>query len=212
MDLKTYLSSLERGGVSKLADEIGVSASFLSQMASGSSSINPARCVLIETATKHAVTRRELSRLYPGYSPRSLANLAAQAGAHRPEKQDTARARILSYLQANPNQTVVDVTRAMPLSADHVRGVMRALHADGEIRIVDYGRGASHVYAYGSGPDMTLGEWRAAKVVAKAAAKKQPKRKRAVSFNEACVVYTSAVSGMFPVRTDPLMAALYGGA
>lgn len=60
MDLKTYLATLERGGVSKLADEIGVSASFLSQMASGSSSINPARCVLIEVATKHAVTRREL--------------------------------------------------------------------------------------------------------------------------------------------------------
>lgn len=60
MDLKTYLASLERGGVSKLAEEIGVSASFLSQMAAGSSAISPARCVLIETATKQAVTRRDL--------------------------------------------------------------------------------------------------------------------------------------------------------
>ncbi|VVE06999.1 transcriptional regulator [Pandoraea terrigena] len=60
MDLKTYLASLERGGVSKLAEEIGVSASFLSQMAAGSSAISPARCVLIEIATKQAVTRRDL--------------------------------------------------------------------------------------------------------------------------------------------------------
>lgn len=154
----------------------------------------------------------ELSRLYPGYSPRSLANQALQAGARRPEKQDTARARILNHLRTNPNQTVVDVTREMPFSADHVRGVMRSLHADGEIRIVDYGRGASHVYAYGSGPDMTLGEWRAAKAAAKAAAKRKPKRKRAVSFNEARVIYSVATNGAFPVQRDHTVAALFGNA
>ncbi len=60
MDLKTYLSSLERGGAAKLADKIGVSASFLSQMAAGVSAISPARCVVIERATRGAVTRRDL--------------------------------------------------------------------------------------------------------------------------------------------------------
>ncbi|WP_186276366.1 transcriptional regulator [Burkholderia gladioli] len=60
MDLKTYLSSLERGGASKLAEEVGVSPSFLSQMAAGSSAISPARCVLIERATGAVVSRRDL--------------------------------------------------------------------------------------------------------------------------------------------------------
>ncbi|TAM15942.1 MAG: hypothetical protein EPN65_16645 [Pandoraea sp.] len=60
MDLKTYLSTLERGGASALATSIGVSISFLSQMASGSSAISPARCVSIERATGGAVTRRDL--------------------------------------------------------------------------------------------------------------------------------------------------------
>lgn len=60
MDLKTYLSSLERGGASKLAEAIGVSSSFLSQMAAGSSAISPARCVSIEKATSGTVSRRDL--------------------------------------------------------------------------------------------------------------------------------------------------------
>lgn len=60
MDLKTYLLSLERGGASKLAEGIGVSASFLSQMAAGSSAISPARCVLIERATEGVVSRKDL--------------------------------------------------------------------------------------------------------------------------------------------------------
>lgn len=60
MELKTYLSSLGRGGPSKLAEELGVSMSFLSQMAAGTSSISPARCVVIENVTNGAVTRRDL--------------------------------------------------------------------------------------------------------------------------------------------------------
>lgn len=60
MNLKTYLSSLERGGASKLAEEIGVSASFLSQMAAGSAAISAARCVLIERATDGIVLRKDL--------------------------------------------------------------------------------------------------------------------------------------------------------
>lgn len=154
----------------------------------------------------------ELAKLYPGYSARSLANQALQAGAHRPEKQDTARARILSHLRTHPNQTVVDVTREMPFSADHVRGVMRALHADRQIRIVDYGTGGSHAYACGEGADLTREEWRAARAQAraKAEASKRLRRKRAISFNEARVIYSVATAGAFPVQRDHTVAALFG--
>lgn len=48
------------GGAKELADQLGVSKSFLSQMASGVSAISPKRCVEIEIATKGAVTRRDL--------------------------------------------------------------------------------------------------------------------------------------------------------
>lgn len=60
MKLKTYLEQLERGGVRSLADTIGISSSFLSQMASGRCKISPARCVLIESATNGIVSRKEL--------------------------------------------------------------------------------------------------------------------------------------------------------
>lgn len=60
MNLKTYLSELERGGASRLAEALGVSISYLSQMAAGTAAISPARCVAIEQATAGAVTRRDL--------------------------------------------------------------------------------------------------------------------------------------------------------
>lgn len=60
MNLKKYLSTLERGGASRLAEALGVSGSFLSQMASGDAAISPARCVAIEQATAGAVTRKDL--------------------------------------------------------------------------------------------------------------------------------------------------------
>jgi len=60
MNLKHYLEQLERGGVKSLADHIGVSSSFLSQMASGRCKISPARAVLIESATNGIVSRKEL--------------------------------------------------------------------------------------------------------------------------------------------------------
>jgi DNA-binding transcriptional regulator YdaS (Cro superfamily) len=59
MDLKTYISA-ERGRASTLAAQIDVSASYLSQMASGLSPISPERCVLLERATGGLVTRKEL--------------------------------------------------------------------------------------------------------------------------------------------------------
>lgn len=60
MELKTYLASLERGGPTKLACQLGISISFLSQMASGDAPISPRRCVEIEHATAGAVSRRDL--------------------------------------------------------------------------------------------------------------------------------------------------------
>ncbi len=60
MELKKYIDSLEWGGAKELADQLGVSKSFLSQMASGVSAISPKRCVEIEIVTNGAVTRRDL--------------------------------------------------------------------------------------------------------------------------------------------------------
>lgn len=60
MNLKMHMSSLERGGATSLAKALGVSVSYLSQMASGAAAISPARCVAIEQATAGAVTRRDL--------------------------------------------------------------------------------------------------------------------------------------------------------
>ncbi|OBU09829.1 transcriptional regulator [Morganella psychrotolerans] len=60
MELKQYISALERGGAKKLAENLGVSSSYLSQMASGRVPVPPARCPAIEKETGGAVTRREL--------------------------------------------------------------------------------------------------------------------------------------------------------
>jgi DNA-binding transcriptional regulator YdaS (Cro superfamily) len=60
MNLKTYLSA-ERGRATWLATQlVGVSTSYLSQMASGKAPISPERCVQIEQATGGEVTRQEL--------------------------------------------------------------------------------------------------------------------------------------------------------
>ncbi|MEI6738008.1 MAG: YdaS family helix-turn-helix protein [Pseudomonadota bacterium] len=59
MELKTYIETAERGSASKLAAELGVSLSFLSQMASGAAAISPARSVAIESFTHGAVARKE---------------------------------------------------------------------------------------------------------------------------------------------------------
>jgi DNA-binding transcriptional regulator YdaS (Cro superfamily) len=59
MKLHDYLST-ERGLAARLAAQLDVSPSFLSQMAAGDAAISPARCVLIEEYTEGAVTRRDL--------------------------------------------------------------------------------------------------------------------------------------------------------
>lgn len=59
MDLKSYFKS-ERLAAKRLAESLGVSPSYLSQMSSGLVPISPERAVLIEKATDCAVTRRDL--------------------------------------------------------------------------------------------------------------------------------------------------------
>lgn len=60
MNLKTYITTQKRGSATQLADMLGVSISFLSQLASGTAAISPTRCVEIEQATGGLVTRQEL--------------------------------------------------------------------------------------------------------------------------------------------------------
>lgn len=60
MDLKTYLSESPRGTATKLAHELDISPSYLSQMANGQAPISPQRAVAIEQKTAGQVTRPEL--------------------------------------------------------------------------------------------------------------------------------------------------------
>jgi len=59
MDLKTYIAT-ERGRAVALAGRLGVSPSYLSQMANGKSPISPERCVDIWRETGGVVTREAL--------------------------------------------------------------------------------------------------------------------------------------------------------
>lgn len=59
MDLKTYLAA-KRGRATWLAAELGVSPSYLSQMASGDAPISPKRGVEIEVVTGGDVTRQDM--------------------------------------------------------------------------------------------------------------------------------------------------------
>jgi DNA-binding transcriptional regulator YdaS (Cro superfamily) len=82
MDLKTYIEG-DRGRCTTLAATLGVSPSYLSQMAGGRAAISPARCVEIERATAGQVTRQELrpddwSRIWP----------ELQSAAHDRRKDD----------------------------------------------------------------------------------------------------------------------------
>ncbi|EBQ9001298.1 hypothetical protein BHM34_17355 [Salmonella enterica subsp. enterica serovar Toucra] len=60
MNLKCYIKQSPIGEAKNLAGHLGVSKSYLSQMASGLASISPARCVEIEKKTGGLVTRRDL--------------------------------------------------------------------------------------------------------------------------------------------------------
>lgn len=60
MQLKEYLSKLERGEKSRLAEEMGISLSYLLQLASTAAPISPTRAVEIEKLTNGAVTRKDM--------------------------------------------------------------------------------------------------------------------------------------------------------
>ncbi|ECF2938631.1 hypothetical protein E1L19_01045 [Salmonella enterica subsp. enterica] len=60
MKLKQYTDGLSRGDLSKLAVGLGISASFLSQMASGAAKVPISRALAIEKATNGKVTRKDL--------------------------------------------------------------------------------------------------------------------------------------------------------
>lgn len=60
MKLKQYTDGLSRGDLSKLAVGLGISASFLSQMASGAAKVPVSRALAIENATNGLVTRKDL--------------------------------------------------------------------------------------------------------------------------------------------------------
>ncbi|NML62251.1 helix-turn-helix domain-containing protein [Massilia sp. RP-1-19] len=58
MTLREYLDSLERGATARFAEQLGVSPSYLSQMAAGTAPISPKRCVRIEILSGGHVTRK----------------------------------------------------------------------------------------------------------------------------------------------------------
>ncbi|KMJ46924.1 YdaS family helix-turn-helix protein [Xenorhabdus khoisanae] len=60
MRLNDYISTLKRGEAKRLAEKLGVSSSYLSQMAHGHAPVPLARCFDIENATDGKVTRKDL--------------------------------------------------------------------------------------------------------------------------------------------------------
>ncbi|EFH9598768.1 MULTISPECIES: transcriptional regulator [Atlantibacter] len=75
MQLKDYLSQ-QRGNAKWLAKKLGISMSFLSQMASSSAPISPRRAIEIERYTDGMVTRAdclpsEWVHIWPEFTPRS---------------------------------------------------------------------------------------------------------------------------------------------
>lgn len=77
MQLSDYLENQERGYAKQLAEILGVSKSYLSQLATGKASISPARCIEIEAATKGLVTRADMRpddwrKIWPEFVPGNL--------------------------------------------------------------------------------------------------------------------------------------------
>ncbi|EEW9197746.1 helix-turn-helix domain-containing protein, partial [Escherichia coli] len=56
MTLKEFIKSLRVGDAKKFAARLGVSPSYLSQMASGRTAISPTRALMIESATEGQVS------------------------------------------------------------------------------------------------------------------------------------------------------------
>ncbi|AXD71526.1 helix-turn-helix domain-containing protein [Salmonella enterica subsp. diarizonae serovar 16:z10:e,n,x,z15] len=60
MRLKDYISSMDRGELCSMALKMGITSSFLSQMASGYTRIPASRALSIEIITNGKVTRKEM--------------------------------------------------------------------------------------------------------------------------------------------------------
>lgn len=60
MELKTFIQTSKRGTAKRLADQLGISASYLSQIASSENLRTPEMCVQIERLTLGAVPRQHL--------------------------------------------------------------------------------------------------------------------------------------------------------
>ena len=60
MNLKTYLHQQGRGSATKLASQLSISLSYLSQISAGTCPISPGRCIEIEKATSGLVSRKDL--------------------------------------------------------------------------------------------------------------------------------------------------------
>lgn len=60
MNLRTYLDDSPRGTATKLAASLGISVSYLSQMADRKAPISPQRAVEIERDTGGSVSRKDL--------------------------------------------------------------------------------------------------------------------------------------------------------
>src|SRR4051794_11851246 len=78
MNLKEYIAGSKRGTAKKLAESLGISQSYLSQMASGQSPISQERCVVIEQVTGGMVPRWELK---PGNWHKLWPELVGTAGS-----------------------------------------------------------------------------------------------------------------------------------
>jgi DNA-binding transcriptional regulator YdaS (Cro superfamily) len=84
MNLKSFIQA-DRGRASRLAEKLGISRSYLSQLASGTSAISPERCVDIERETDGEVTRQDLR---PDDWPRIWPELRGAGPAARRRKDD----------------------------------------------------------------------------------------------------------------------------
>lgn len=80
MRLDDYLATKRRGTARDLAAQLGISKSYLSQIATGKTPASPARCIAIEKATNSKVTRIDMRpddwrEIWPEYN---LPNLPVQ--------------------------------------------------------------------------------------------------------------------------------------
>lgn len=75
MDLKTYISTSPRGTAKRIAAELEISPSYLSQIAANESLRSPHLCVKIEAVTDGAVRRQDMRSDWPSIWP-ELVNAA----------------------------------------------------------------------------------------------------------------------------------------